>query len=90
MWRTGCGDRMDQDQINHAEWEDTDNWSGPKGLSVYFSKRDCRTWVRKQPPGIGWTINLGRTAGVCWLIAFLVVIPTLFLVIAAIIAAGRG
>ena len=59
-------------------------------MSVYFSKRDSRTWVRKQSPNIGWAINLGKTAGVYWLIGFLVGIPTLFLVIAAIIVASRG
>ena len=81
---------MDQDQVNRAEWEDSDNWSGPKAISVYFSKRDSRTWVPKQIPNIGWTINLGKTAGVYWLIGFLVGIPTLFLVIAAIIVTSRG
>ena len=81
---------MDQKQINRAEWEDSDNWSGPKGLSVYFSKRDSRTWVPKQIPNIGWTINLGKTAGVYWLIGFLVGIPILVLVIAVVIMASRG
>ena len=81
---------MDQDEINRAEWENPDNWSGPRGMSVYFSKRDCRTWVPKQKPNMGWTINLGKTAGVYWLIAFLVGMPLLFLTIAAIIVVSRG
>ena len=81
---------MDQDQINRAEWENSDNWSGPKALSVYFSKRDSRTWVPKQKPNIGWTINLGKTAGVYWLIALLFGMPILVLVITVIIMASRG
>ena len=58
---------MDQQTINQAEWENPDNWTGPMWLSVYFSKRDSRVWVPKQVPALGWTLNLGRPAGVAWL-----------------------
>lgn len=58
---------MDQTTINQQEWSNPNNWTGPKWLSVYFSKRDNRVWVPKQIPGLGWTVNLGRPAGVGWL-----------------------
>jgi len=44
---------MDQRMINEAEWSHPDNWSGPKWISVYFSKRDSRVWVAKQLAGLG-------------------------------------
>ena len=75
---------MTQDEINRQEWQDSDNWSGPKWLSVYFSKTDSRTWVPKQIPGMGWTINLGKTAGVCWLFGVLIGIPLLIIIITVI------
>ena len=62
---------MDQQAINQTEWANPANWSGPRWVSVYFSKRDSRVWVPKQIPRFGWTINLGRCAGVVWLIGFL-------------------
>ena len=54
---------MDQDEINRAEWENPDNWSGPKWISVYFSKRDSRTLVPRQIRAMGGTLNLGKTVG---------------------------
>lgn len=74
---------MDQHEMNRMEWQNPDNWSGPKWLSVYFSKKDTRTWVRKQIPLMGWTINLGKTAGVFWYVAFLVGIPLLVVIFAS-------
>ena len=71
---------MDHNEINRVEWQNPDNWSGPKWFSVYFSKKDTRTWVPKQIPSLGWTINLGKTAGVFWLIAVLIGLP-LFIVL---------
>ena len=56
--------RVDQKATNQAEWENPDNWSGPRWISVYFSKKDTRTWVPKQIPWMGWTLNLGNTSGV--------------------------
>ena len=70
---------MDQQTINEAEWADPNNWTGPKWLSVYFSKRDSRVWVPKQLPGLGWTINLGRPGGVAWLFVAILGLPLLIL-----------
>jgi hypothetical protein len=39
---------MEQHAINDAEWKNPSNWTGPKWLLVYFSKRDSRAWVPKQ------------------------------------------
>ncbi len=72
---------MEQNEINRAEWENPDNWTGPKWLSVYFSKKDTRTWVPKQIPALGWTVNLGKTAGVFWLVGFVVGLPLLIILL---------
>jgi len=72
---------MDQNGVNLSEWENPENWSGPKWASVYFSKRDSRTIVPKQLPWMGWTVNLGQTAGVFTLMGVLVGIPLLVIVI---------
>ena len=79
---------MDERELNRAEWGNPENWSGPKALSVYFSKRDTRTVVRKQLPWMGWTVNLGRTAGVFTLIGVLLGIPLLVIVI--LVLGGTG
>jgi len=68
---------MNQETINQSEWENPDNWTGPKWLSVYFSKRDSRVWVPKQMPCLGWTINLGRPGGLAWLLAIILGLPLL-------------
>ena len=70
---------MDQQTINETEWANPNNWTGPKWLSVYFSKCDSRIWVPKQPPGLGWTINLGRPGGVAWLFGVILGLPLLIL-----------
>ena len=57
-----------QADINKAEWDNGDNWGGPKWLSVYFSKRDTRIWVPQQPPSKGRTVNLAHTGGLMWMI----------------------
>ena len=67
---------MEQHEINQAEWENPQNWSGPKWACAYFSKKDSRTWVPKRIPSMGWTVNLGKTAGLLWLAALLAGIPT--------------
>jgi uncharacterized membrane protein len=74
---------MEQKELNQAEWKNPENWSGPKWLSVYFSKKDTRTWVPKQIPAMGGTLNLGKTAGVLWLVAFLVGLPLLVIAFAS-------
>ena len=72
---------MAQTEDNQAEWQNPDNWSGPKWLSAYFSKKDTRTWVPKQIPFMGWTINLGKTAGLLWLVLVLVGLPLLVILL---------
>lgn len=78
---------MDQQKINQAEWANPDNWSGPKWLSVYFSKRDSRVWVPKQWTALGWTVNLGRPAGVAWLVAVIVGLPLVIIIACSLMTA---
>jgi uncharacterized membrane protein len=66
--------KMNQIEINHSEWQNEKNWSGPKLISMYFSKADSRTWIRKQNPYFGWTLNFGKTAGVVWLVSIIMAI----------------
>ena len=65
---------MDQDAINQKEWKDPANWSDPF-FGFYFSKADSRTWVPKQIPWMGWTLNLGKPSGACWMVGFLIGLP---------------
>ena len=67
---------MDQKEINKVEWENPENWGGPRWISIYFSKKDSRTWVPGQIPLMGWTLNLAKTSGV---IQFLVILIMLCL-----------
>lgn len=62
---------MSQREINDAEWNNPDNWSG----GFYFSKKDSRTWVPKSIPWMGWTLNIGRPAGAYWLLGFIIGLP---------------
>jgi len=80
---------MNQDTINETECTNPANWTGPKWLSVYFSKRDSRVWVPKQIPALGWTLNLGQPGGVFWMTAFIVGLPLSILAIFVLAAAGR-
>jgi len=66
---------MDQNEINKAEWENPENWS----VGLYFSKQDSRTWVPKSIPWMGWTLNLGRRAGACWMLGFLLGLPVVIM-----------
>jgi serine/threonine protein kinase/LysM repeat protein len=63
------GAASNQPAINEVEWKNPGNWTGPKWLSVYFSKRDSRAWVPKQIPALGWTVNLGNPRGAFALLA---------------------
>ena len=73
---------MNQDEINKAEWENSDNWTkGSNLLCVYFSHKDSRTWVPKRIPWMGVTMNLGKVAGVAWLTGFLVGLPLFFAIL---------
>ena len=68
---------MTQEEINQAEWEDPDNWTGLKWLSIYLSKKDSRCFCPKQIKALGLTMNLGKGAGFAWLLigmAILVVV----------------
>ena len=78
---------MDQSEVNSSEWNNLDNWAGPKWLSVYFSKNDTRVWVPKQLPWTGWTLNLGRAAGVGWLVIIMFAIAFAPLAVAMITGA---
>ena len=83
-----CFNNMNQDEINKAEWENPNNWTlGSKWLRVYFSRKDSRTFVPKQIPWMGSTPNLGRSAGVAWLIGFILGIPLFILFITMFILA---
>ena len=55
-------DNKTQDEINQAGWENPDNWT-----TIYFSKKDSRSWVPKKNPKHGWTINFGSPAGARWI-----------------------
>ncbi len=81
---------MTPEETNLAEWQDPDNWGGPDWMAIYFSKRDTRTWVPKRLPWMGWTLNLGRSAGVYWLVGFLAGTPTLIVLAAVLVAAGSA
>ena len=67
-----------QCEINRREWENPDNWTGPKTIGIYFSKKDSRCFVYKRIKWLGPTFNLGRKSGFYWLFW-----GTLFLVAAA-------
>ena len=67
---------MSQREINDAEWNNPENWSG----GFYFSKKDSRTWVPKSIPWMGWTLNIGRPAGAYWLLGFIIGLPMLIIV----------
>jgi uncharacterized membrane protein len=59
---------------NETEWSNPRNWTGPKWLSLYFSKRDSRIWVPKQIPSMGWTVNLGNPRGALILMTIILMI----------------
>ena len=69
-----------QCEINRREWENPDNWTGPKTIGIYFSKKDSRCFVYKRIKWLGPTFNLGRKSGFYWLFW-----GTLFLVALAFI-----
>lgn len=80
---------MNQERINQAEWENPENWTDPKWLSVYFSKRDLRVWVPKRAPSLGWTINLGRPGGVAWLSVAVFGLPLLIIGICMVVTSAQ-
>lgn len=70
---------MEQKEINQAEWNNPDNWSGPSWFRLYFSKRDSRTWIPKPNPALGKTINLGRDEGAYWFLGSILITPAVVL-----------
>lgn len=68
---------MTQQDSNQQEWENPTNWSGPRWMGIYFSKRDTRTWVPKSKPILGWTLNFGQPMAVIWAALFMTVITLL-------------
>jgi uncharacterized membrane protein len=70
---------VNQREINQAEWRNPDNWS----VGFYFSKKDTRSWVPKQIPWMGWTLNLGNRAGALWMIGFLIGTPLFVILVLA-------
>ena len=81
---------LDQEAVDQTEWENPANWSGPPWLSVYFSKKDSRIWVPKQIPALGWTVNLGRTGGVRWMIGIIVGVILLMAAVSIIAVAATA
>lgn len=57
---------LGQGELNQQEWENPDNWSGPKLVSMYFSKLDSRVLVPRQIPQLGFTFNFGQDRGVVY------------------------
>ena len=74
---------MDRQQITREEWENAENWSGPRWIALYFSRRDPRLWVPKRVPWMGWTLNFGHPTAVWWLIGVL-----LFVALAPVLTVG--
>jgi uncharacterized membrane protein len=59
------------DTVQHADTPDDDrNW---KGGMIYVNRDDPALWVPKRF-GVGWTVNLGRPAGIAMLVALVVLI----------------
>ncbi len=75
-------DNKTQDEINQAEWEDSNNWS-----TIYFIKKDSRTSVPKKNPKHGWTINFGSSSGAKWIYYLLVMFFLLGSVLGVIVCA---
>lgn len=64
---------MTQSDIDHAEWREPSNWRGG-WLGIYASRRDSRVIVPKRNPRMGWTVNLGRPAGLVLFAALVVLV----------------
>jgi hypothetical protein len=75
---------------NQREWSDLANWSS-LGL-FYFSRRDTRLWVPKQPTklffgspvSLGWTVNVGHPWGDVAFLGATVALPTFLATIAVV------
>ncbi|NNE43764.1 MAG: hypothetical protein HKN12_06130 [Gemmatimonadetes bacterium] len=59
----GETDRRQQER-NEKEWNDPNNWLGPRWLgAIYSSDRDTRVFVPKRYQKVGRTPNLGTFGG---------------------------
>ena len=72
---------MNQNEIDEMEWNNPENWGGPKWFSIYFSKKDSRTIVPKRIAWTGCTLNLAKNSGVIWLAVIMFFCLLLFLVV---------
>ena len=61
---------MTQDEVNKQAWNNPANWHGLKLVAFYSSSQDCRLWVRKRIPALGWTINMAHPRAMWALVAF--------------------
>ena len=78
----------EQARINEVEWQKPGNWTGPKWLSVYFSKRDSRAWwCRNKLSALGSTVNLGNPHGAFALLAIVSAIIIALVVLAVVLLA---
>jgi len=75
----------DRDETNQAEWDSPDNWT-----TIYFSKTDSRTWVPKQNPNQGWTINFGSPKGARWIYYLLGIFLAIGLVLGVLLGTLGG
>ena len=83
---------MTQEEINQKEWENQNNWHGPKWISVYCSKKDTRIFVPKQLPGMGlWskkaTPNFGQPLGT---ISFVLIVAVIVVIAIFILRISKG
>ncbi len=75
--------RINQDEVNKQEWENSDNWS-----TIYFSKRDSRASVPKKNPKHGWTINFGSPGGAKWIYYLILIFFTIGFIVGTGVAFG--
>ena len=74
---------MEQDEINHKEWEDPNNWKGTLVGKFYNSKKDTRKWV-PNPSNLGLRKipNFAYQSNVVFVTAVVWIPVTLFIVLA--------
>ena len=60
----------EQEGKNQLEWQDANNWT-----SIYFSKKDSRSFVPKRNSKHGLTINFGSKVGALDLLFFFTAVP---------------
>lgn len=65
---------MDRSERNARAWQNPGNWIGPRWLGLYRCAEDDRLWVPKVPRSLGWTVNLGRPAGLAMLSILIVAV----------------